>query len=249
MPEPKDTDIPDLETALASALEARSELRTAEINLKNQDISVRFTEDSLKPSLGVFGFYAGSGLQGEPTVLTGTNTGMTDAFGQSFKAEYPEYAGGLSLSIPLRNRTAQADNLRSQLESNQLRITRQRSRNTAVLEVRKAIIGLIQGKAQVEAARKATSLAREMWEGEQKKLEAGASTSYQVILRERDYTNAQLAEVSARVTYAKAMVEMDRAQGVTLDRNGIEYADALSGNVSKPPVTPFSLRGPNKGVK
>ena len=55
----------------------------------------------------------------------------------------------------------------------------------------------MQGKAQVEAAHKAAALAREMWEGEKIKLEAGASTSYQVILRERDYTNARYAEVGA----------------------------------------------------
>ncbi|HYK90701.1 MAG TPA: TolC family protein, partial [Acidobacteriota bacterium] len=249
MPEPRAADIPDLETALAGALEARPELQTAEINLQNQDISVRFTEDNLKPALSVFGFYAGSGLQGNPTDIAAADSGMSDSFGQSLKAAYPEYAGGLSFSVPIRNRAAQADNLRSQLETDQLRITRQRLRNTAALEVRKAIIGLIQGKAQVEAARKATSLAREIWEGEQKKLEAGASTSYQVILRERDYTSAEQAEVSAMVTYVKAIVEMDRARGATLDRNGIAYSDALSGSVSRMPVTPFSLRGPNKEVK
>ncbi len=249
MPEPRDGDIPDLGMALAAALEARPELLTAETNLQNQDITVRFTEDSLKPALAVFGFYAGSGLQGDSTADSTGGAGMTDSFGQSFKATYPEYAGGLSLSIPLRNRTAQADNLRSQLENNQLRITRQRSRNTVAVEVRKAIIGLIQGKAQVEAARKASSLAREIWDGEKQKLEAGASTSYQVILRERDYTTAQLAEVSATATYAKAMVEMDRAMGASLERNGIAYEDALSGSISKTPVTPFTLKGPGKEVK
>jgi outer membrane protein TolC len=147
------------------------------------------------------------------------------------------------MSIPPRNRTAQADNLRSQLEKNQLMISRQRSRNTIAMEVRKAIIGLIQGKAQVEAAHKAAVLAREMWEGEKIKLEAGASTSYQVILRERDLTSAQQLEVAAMANYAKAMVEMDRARGITLERNRIDYSDALSGKVSRTPVTPFGVDG------
>ena len=240
MPQPKAADIPDVEMALANALETRPELRQAEINLQNQDISVLFTEKALMPSLAVFGFYAGSGLKGTNAE---TSSGMADAFAASFKADNPEYAGGLSLSLPLRNRTAQADNLRSQLEKNQLLINRQRSRNTISMEVRKAIIGLIQGKAQVEAAHKAASLAREMWEGEKNKLEAGASTSYQVILRERDFTSAQQAEVAAMITYTKAIVEMDRARGLTLERNGIEYADALSGKVSKAPATPFSNDG------
>jgi outer membrane protein TolC len=126
------------------------------------------------------------------------------------------------------------------LEKNQLLITRQRSSNSIMVEVQKAIIGLIQGKAQVEASHKAAALAREIWEGEKIKLEAGATTSYQVILRERDFVSAQQAEVAAMITYVKAMVEMDRARGMTLDRNNIEYSDALNGMVSKTPRTPFS---------
>jgi outer membrane protein len=240
MPQPRPADIPDMQAALANALVTRPELRQAEINLTNQDISVRFTEKALMPNLSVFGFYAGSGLQG---TSKDSSSGLINAFGQSFDGDHPEYAGGFSLNIPLRNRAAQADNLRSQLEKNQLLINRQKSRNTIALEVRKAIIGLMQGKAQVESAHKAASLAREIWEGEKSKLEAGASTSYQVILRERDLVSAEQAEVAAVVTYAKAMVEMDRARGITLDRNRIEYADALSGKVSKTPVTPFSNGG------
>jgi outer membrane protein TolC len=244
MPNPHSADIPDTEAAFTSALEMRSELRQAEVNLKNQDVSVDFTDKNLKPSVSVFGFFAGAGLQGSSDL---SDSGMIDAFGQSFSAKYPEYAGGMSLSIPLRNRTAQADNLRSQLEKNQLLIGRQRSRNTIAMEVRKAIIGLIQGKAQVEAAHKAASLAREIWEGERSKLEAGASTSYQVILRERDLISAEQLEVAAMVNYAKAVVEMDRARGTTLDRNGIEYSDALSGKISKDPVTPFTIHEPKEG--
>jgi outer membrane protein TolC len=230
MPQPKASDIPDMEAALAGALEARPEMRQAGVNLKNQDISMNFTDKTLPPTLSVFGFYAGSGLRGSRAQA---DSGMADAFGQSFKGEYPEYAGGFSMSIPIRNRSAQADSLRSQIEKNQLLISLQRSRNTIALEVRKAIIGLVQGKAQVEAAQKATALAREIWEGEKNKLEAGASTSYQVILRERDFISAQQAEAGAMAAYAKAQVEMDRAKGVTLDHNGIEYSDALSGKMSK----------------
>ncbi len=240
MPDPRQADIPEYGEALAKALESRPELRQSEINLKNQDISVRFTEKALKPSFSVFGFYAGAGLEGESAA---SSSSIWDAFGQSFTGENPEYAGGFSMGISVRNRTAQADHLRSQLERNQLMINQQKSRNTISMEVRKAIIGLVQGKAQVEAAHKAALLAREMWEGEKIKLEEGVSTSYQVILRERDYYSAQLAEVAATAAYAKAMVEMDRSMGATLDRNHIEYADALSGRIEKKPAGPFNPGG------
>jgi outer membrane protein TolC len=240
MPQPSDLDVPDMQAALTRALGMRQELKQAEVNIQNQNISVDFTEEALKPTLSVFGFYAGSGLQGTSSV---SDSGLMDAFGQGFKGKYPEYAGGLSLNIPIRNRTAQADSLRSQLEKNQLLISQQQSRNTIAVEVRKAIIGLIQGKAQVEAAHKATALAREIWEGEKAKLDAGASDSYQVILRERDFISAEQAEVAAMITYAKAIVEMDRSQGITLDRCGIQYADGLSGRITKAPISPFGNGG------
>ena len=133
--------------------------------------------------------------------------------------------------------------MRSQLERNQLEVSLQRSRNQVSLEVQQAIIGLIQGKAQVEAAHQAVRLGRETLEAEQKKLQAGVTTSYQVILRERDLISAELAEVNAVAGYAKALVEMDRSMGTTLDRNGIRIGDALSGTVSRMPTPPFSVRG------
>ena len=249
MPGPRDSDIPDEKTALSDAMENRPELQQAEINLKNQDISVNFTKNALLPAFAVFGLYAGSGLQGG---IVDKNTGLDDtnllnSFGQTFSGEYPEYAGGFSFNVSLRNRTAQADSLRSQLEQSQQMISLQRSRNSIAVEVQKAIIGLIQGKAQVEAARKAATLAMEIWEGEKIKLEAGASTSYQVILRERDYVAARQAEVAATAAYAKAIIEIDRARGITLERNSIKYSEALDGNISAAPVTPFSSNGIREG--
>jgi len=240
MPEPREVDVPELENALSTALANRAELREAESNLQNQNISVSYTRNNLLPNLATFGLYAGSGLEGNTRFLSG---GARGSLGQTFGADFPEYAGGLGWTLPLKNRAAQADNLRAQLENHQLEIGLQRSRNQFQLEVRQAIIGLVQGKAQVEAAHQAVRLAEETLDAEQKKLAAGVSTSYNVILRQRDLTTAQLAEVQAVDNYAKALVEMDRSMGITLDRNGIVFEDALTGTVTKMPTPPFSVRG------
>ncbi len=235
MPEPRDSDLPDLRIALGAALENRPDLRQLERNLQNQDASTRYTGNNLLPSVSVFGFYAGAGLQGNSA---DSQSGIWNALNQTFSANYPEYAGGTTWTIPLRNRVAQADNIRSQLEEQQLRVGLLASRNQVSLEVRKAVIGIIQGRAQVQAAHEATRLAREIWQGEQNKLEAGASTSYQVILRERDFIAAQQAELTAVAGYAKALVEMDRSTGSTMKRNGIEYGDAFTGTITRMPAPP-----------
>ncbi|MBP1607787.1 MAG: outer rane efflux protein [Acidobacteria bacterium] len=246
MPEPKDSDIPATEKAIENALENRPDFRQAQVSLENQDIALKFTKRSLLPNAAIFGFYAGAGLQGDTTT---SQSGIWDSFTQSFKGTYPEYAGGVSMTIPFRNRVAQADSLRTQLEANQIKIGLQRSRSQIELEVRKAIIGLIQGKAQVEAAHQAVRLARAIFEGEQSKLDAGASTSYQVILRERDLIAAQQAEVIAVAGYSKARVEMDRSMGRVFESNSIEYSDALSGTISKMPVSPFAVTSSGKEGK
>ncbi len=240
MPEPRDADIPELQNALTNALANRPDLRQAEGNLQNQTISTQFTKNGLLPRASVFGLYSGSGLRGN---AEGVAAGAPGSLGQTFRGEFPEYAGGFSLTVPIKNRAAQADSLRSQLERSQLEVSLQRSRNQVSLEVQQAIIGLIQGKAQVEAAHQAVRLGRQTLEAEQKKLQAGVTTSYQVILRERDLIAAELAEVNAVAGYSKALVEMDRSMGTTLDRNGIRLSDALSGEVSRMPTPPFSVRG------
>jgi len=105
------------------------------------------------------------------------------------------------------------------------------------------IIGLLQGKAQVEAAHQAVRLAQQTLDAEQKKLQAGVSTPYQTVLRQRDLITAETAEVQAVTNYARALVEMDRAMGTTMNRNGIEIGDAFSGTISRMPTPPFSVRG------
>ncbi|MBI4463804.1 MAG: TolC family protein, partial [Acidobacteria bacterium] len=240
LPEPREADVPNLPDALTTAFNNRPDLRQQEGNLQNQNISLRFTQNGLLPQSSIFGLYAGSGLQGN--TLTAT-AGAGDSLQQSFGGDFPEYAGGISLSLPIRNRSAQADNLRAQLEGNQLEIGLQKTRNQIALEVRQATTGLLQGKAQVEAAHQATRLAQQTLDAEQKKLAAGISTPYQVVLRERDLETAQRAEVQAVVNYAKALVEMDRSMGTTLNRNGIEMLDAWSGSVSRLPTPPFNVQG------
>jgi outer membrane protein TolC len=233
LPDPGRQPLPDVDTALQNALANRPELKTAGEDLRNQDISVRYTQNGLLPSVSVFGLYAGAGLTGN---TPGISAGLGGSLQQTFSATYPEYAAGVGAVLPLRNRSAQADNLRARLEEQQLKVQEQRSRQQIELEVRQAVIGLVQGKAQVEAARTALELAQRTADAEREKLQLGVSTAYDVILRERDLVSAKQAEVAASAAYARALVEFDRATGATLDSNGIAMADALAGHVDHAPT-------------
>ena len=191
--------------------------------------------------MSLFGLYAGAGLAGNTyvnsTVLTAA--GAQQSLTQDFVAQYPEYSGGVSAVAQIRNRSAQADNMRARLERRQLQVNLQATRQQVSLEVRQAIIGLIQGRAQVESSHEAVRLANQTADAERKKLQVGLSTAYNVILRDRDVMTALQADIAAVGTYAKDLVEMDRATGSILERDGIELSDALSGEVTRQPSPPY----------
>lgn len=253
LPIPREGDIPMLQDALAEALHDRSDIQIAAINVKNEGISTQYTANNLLPSANIFGQYASAGLEGN-CIVQGKSTcnglgalpqgtvvpaGAANSLTQMIQGAFPEYSVGLSLILPIRNRAAQADNLRAQLETQQSQFTLQGLRNQVELGVRVAMIGLVQGKAQVEAAYQAVILAQKTVDAEREKLTAGASTSYNVILRARDLASAQYTEIQTVDTYAKALVAMDQARGRMLERNGMKFEDALNGTITKMPAPPF----------
>jgi outer membrane protein TolC len=232
LPDPDGRPLPDVQAAQTAALAHRPELRSSMQDLQNQDISVRFTRNGLLPNVSTFGLYAGAGLTGDTVQLS---NGLGASLGQILGATYPEYAGGVSATIPIRNRSAQADHLRARLEEDQLKVQVQQTRQHIRLEVQQAVINLMQGTAQVGAAHEAVRLAQLTADAEQKKLQLGVSDAYNVVLRERDLFATRQADVAATAAYAKALVDFDRATGTTLESSGIALTDALTGTLLTPP--------------
>jgi outer membrane protein TolC len=242
-PEPLASDLPELPAALETAGANRPELEEVRVGLQNQDIAIQFTRNNMLPSTAVFGLYASSGLQGNTALVA---SGAGGSLAQSFGAAYPEAAYGIGATAVLRNRSAQADNIRAQLERNQMELNAQGTRNQIDVQVRQARINLIQGKAQVEAAHEAVRLARLSLDAERKKLDVGLSTTYNVVLRDRDLVSAQYAEVQAVTAYAKSLVAMDQATGMILERHRINLSDAVQGAVSQPPAARFQPPAPEQ---
>lgn len=232
LPEPKPADQPAFEEALTMAMRSRPELLLAEGNIRNQDVAVKYTEKRLKPTLSIFGVLSSQARGGHLLDRDGNVievVGLPDILSQVGQMNFPEYAFGFSLTIPIGNRSAQADHTKALLRRQQMDGSLQRTRDQIRLEVRNAIIGLEQAKAQIAAAHMAVSLSQQKLDAEQKKLRAGTSTSYNVILAQRDLLDAELAEVQAKVGYAKARVEMDRSMGTLLQKRGIDLDRTIAG--------------------
>jgi outer membrane protein TolC len=167
------------------------------------------------------------------------SNGYGGTVGNLFNSTAPDKGLGLSINIPIRNRSAQADQMRSELELRQAQMQLQQLQNQVAIQVRQAQFTLQQDRAQVEAGEKALELAQQSLDAEQKKYALGASTNINVLQTETDLATADSNLVAARTAYEKSRVELDRVTGYTLVRNGIVLEDAFNGVVTKQPVVPY----------
>ena len=229
------------EDLIAEALSHRAELAVANIDLTNRSINTRAAKNALLPTLDLVGSYGTTGLGGVPTSAapSGTPTGgYGDALSSAFSGDFPTYTVGFNLNIPIRNRAAQATQIRSQLEFRQAQMRVQQLENQIRIEVRNAQIGVQQNRARVEAARKGRQLAYETMDAEQKKYALGASTTYNVLQTQQALSAAESSLITAMAAYEQSKVEMDRATGLTLTHLGIQLVDAESGNLQQLPHAP-----------
>jgi outer membrane protein len=184
------------------------------------------------------------------TPRTGTNhDGFSSAESQVFHSQFPEFLAQLTLNLPLRNRSAQADSARALLVQRQLETQLRQLKNAALLDVRNTYIALTQDRAQVEAASKARELQQQTFDAEQKKYRLGASTVYNVILTQRDLITAQGTELRALANLEEAKANYERALGRTLEVNHVTIADAKSGEVERETLIPGTLHGKVVGTE
>jgi outer membrane protein TolC len=175
--------------------------------------------------------------------------GFGDALSSVFHNNFPDYQVSLNVQIPIRNRSAQADNQRAILTQRQLEAQLQQLKNAALLDVRNTYIALTQDRAQVDAASKARELQQQTFDAEQKKYQLGASTVYLVIQTQRDLINAQGTELRALANLAEAKANYERAVGRTLEVNQVTIADAKTGEAERETLIPGTLHGQVVGTE
>jgi outer membrane protein TolC len=174
--------------------------------------------------------------------------GFGDAMSSVFHNNFPDYSVSLNLTVPIRNRSAQADNQRAILTQRQIEAQMQQLKNSALLDVRNSYIALEQDRARVDAAAKARELQQQTFDAEQKKYQLGASTVYLVIQTQRDLIAAQGTELRALTDLVEAKANYERALGRTLEVNRVTIADAKTGQVEQSSLIPGTLHGQVVGM-
>jgi outer membrane protein TolC len=155
-----------------------------------------------------------------------------------FTGTYPDYGAGVNITIPLRNRVAQADQARSQMEYRQVQMRLQQLYTQVRIQVINAQFALTNDRAQVSAAQAGRDYAAQSLDAEQKKSKLGASTSALVLQQQRNLANAENTLISATAAYAKDRAALRQLTSSTLDAYGISITEAATGVVTTAPVIP-----------
>jgi outer membrane protein len=228
-----------LEDAIKEAIMKRPDVLEAGTTLKADDINVRATKNALLPVLNLSAFYSSQGLAGDSSKTPiPTISGPGTAFSDVFSGKYPEYNASLSLTLPVRNRQAQADNATALLTARQDEARFRQVVNNAAIDVHNTQIALEQARVTLAAAAKTRDLDQQTLDAEQKKYQLGTSTLFNIVSDQNTLAGAASAEVRARMNLAEAKVNFDRAMGRTLEVYNITIADAKSGRPAKDTLIP-----------
>ena len=234
-----------------TAFKQRPELETAVLQLKNSEIAVHGTRNGLLPTLDAYAFYGASAVGGaqSPNCVNFFTSGAcapgtypTVGYGSVLQnlgnSTGPDKGAGFTLNIPIRNRQAQGDHVRSLLEYRQNELRLEQLYTQVRMQVINAQYALTNDRAQVLASRAAHDYAQQSLDAEQKKLHLGASTTANVLQQERNLATAENNLIVAEATYAKDRAGLYQTLATSLQHYGINLNDAASGNIGSAPVVP-----------
>ena len=220
----------DIATALSRALANRPEFEAARAQLASDDFNIRLAHNSLKPDLELSGFYEGSGVAGTTfdftvTPPSQTTTGFGHSFSQTFQFTYPTYGASLSLNLPVRRHSAQANLADALINRSRDQYQERRTNQGITLEVTNAVHALEQAKLSMEAAKVAEDLAKETLHADERKYELGAETVFFVLDAQNQLAQAELSLIQSQVNFQLAVAQLDHSTGDLLDHHHVQIVE------------------------
>jgi outer membrane protein len=238
------------------------QIEQAVLNMKNNEITIKAFKNGLLPTVDAYAFYGANALAGaqNPDGIN-FNTGQPyppgtfpqvsygTAFGNLFNGSAPDKGVGVNINITLRNRTAQADQARSQMEYLQSQMRLQQLYAQIRIQVINQQFAMTSDRARVVAAQAARDYAAQSLDAEEKKYKLGASTTTNVLQQGRNLATADNNLISATAAYANDRAELMQLLSDTLERYGISIISAAAGGGQTPVIPGLTAPKPPEAPK
>jgi outer membrane protein TolC len=242
-----------VDTLVQDAFTRSPVLEQAVLTLKNDEISLKGAKNGLLRTVNVFGFYGASAAGGaqspDCSILESTgfvpcppgtipSVGYGTVLSHLGNSSSPDKGAGFNVTIPIRNRPAQAAQAEALIEYRQAELRLEQLYTQIRTSVINSLFALTNDRAQVLSSIAAEDYARQNLDAEKKKLSFGSSTSALVLQQQRAMAAAENSLIQANATYAKDRAGLYQTLSGTLEHYGINLQEAATGNVTTAPLVP-----------
>ncbi len=203
--------------------------------MQANEIAAQGTRNGVKPLLNVYGNVQtrGSSLVPYETLgSTGTDFSTPNpALSQGGLRLSTIYQAGVQLNLPVRNRLAQADAARDEIQVRRAQGRALKLENDIRQQVENSTIALETAHEAYAAAVESRNYQQQLLQAEIDKFAVGASTNFLIIQDEAYLAQARSTEVAARSDWMKAQMSLDRSLGNLLEKNRITFDDAVRADI------------------
>jgi outer membrane protein TolC len=236
---PTDRPAPDsgaitFEEALALATTRRPELEQLRLQMAQNAIDRTFYRRETLPTVNLTASLTSAGRSGTALVKLGdariadpTNPsfgGFQRSWRQVFGFDFPAWALGLTVQVPLGNRAARAQLEQVNLIRNRLDTQKTKTLQSVMVDVRYTVQVIATQRKSLEAATLTTQLFAEQLEGQTARYAAGFSNDFELRRYQRDLVDARVKELRALVDLQLAVIALQRATDTLLDTYGVAAA-------------------------
>ena len=153
---------------------------------------------------------------------------MGACFGICFNLNSPSWTAALNISYPIGTSQAEANLARTgcQYSQSQTRLKNQQLQVTT--QVRQQARNVQTNQQRVQSTRASRQLAERKLEAEQRKFQAGTSTSFLVFQAQRDLSQARNNELRAILDYNQSVVDFETVQEAPIGAGGVVAVTATT---------------------
>jgi len=208
---PSDTPkIPEIDLdavkALTRALELRPDYKIIQKNLKQNELYLAMSKNSMLPNLDLSARY------------------RIDSKGKTFSKDigelrdFDEYGWnlGIMFSYPLKNRSAKADYEKKLITIKRTQLSIDDFENRIMSEIRSSIRNVQSNREKIDVAKLSVEVNEIKLKKEEERFRNQLSTSYFVLQFQRDLADAKNIYNKALMDYTMAVIDLQRARGTLL---------------------------------
>jgi outer membrane protein len=213
----------NVDAAIRNALDKRTDLAQQRRRMDQTDITLKYVRNQKLPSVNAIVNYGLAGVGGTRTLYEQTEGGLPVAVGSAqrsfadalrdvFGNDFKTWSVQLQVSYPIGTSAAEAGFAQAKLQREQDMTTLQSMEVQVSAQVREAGRQVDTSLKRVEATKNARLFAEKRYDAEQKRINVGLSTTFQLLQAQRDLNSARLSELNAIIAYNRALVNFEAVQ-------------------------------------